>query len=206
MMRQPLGQFMMFSEDRILVSIVSDDKRIKLLYVGDSVNCLVFQNSGGTSFDATVSKRIPGDTPLYELSSIRNLMEVRRRQDVRVPCTIDVLYSDNDMILSHEKYKLEELEIDQIRHLFNKGTLSDISGGGVRFVSHSKVLAKELVFYIKLKEDSLFVKGLILHEYAKIKLKDSYYSYGVKFVELTEKEKDRIIKFIFVLMRRNRLR
>lgn len=193
-------------DDKLHVSITSDDKEIKLLYVGDSVNCVVFQNNGGTSFDAVVSKRIPGDTPLYELSDIKNLEEIKRRQDVRIPCTMEILYSDNKMLLSLEKSKLDELEINKIEHLFNIGTLGDISGGGIRFVSHRKVVAKELIFYLKLEDDTLFVKGLVINEYVKLKSKDSFYSYGVKFIHLSEKEKDRIIKFIFVLMRRNRLR
>lgn len=193
-------------DDKLHVSITSDDKEIKLLYVGDSVNCVVFQNNGGISFDAVVSKRIPGDTPLYELSDIKNLEEIKRRQDVRIPCTMEILYSDNNMLLSLEKSKVEELRIDKVEHLFNICTLGDISGGGIRFVSHRKVVAKELMFYLKLEDDSLFVKGLVINEYVKLKSKESFYSYGVKFIDLSEKEKDRIIKFIFVLMRRNRLR
>lgn len=193
-------------DDKLHISVTSDDKNMKFLYVGDLVRCIVFNDSTGTSFDATVSNRIPGSIPIYELSNICNLTEVQRRQDVRVDCNMDVLCSMDKTLLNLEKLKVEELQIDDIKGMFNTVRLSDLSGGGLRFTSYDRVDSLALMFFLSLEDDELFVKGSIVSHNIKLTPRGSFYSYGVKFIDISEKEKDRIIKFLFVLMRRNRLK
>lgn len=192
-------------EEKLHISVASDDKQIKLLYVGDVVKCIVFSDSVGISFEANVSNRIPGQIPIYELSGIRNLTEIQRRQDVRVDCTMKVLYSTDERLLKLEKPRLESLELSNIKSFFNEGTLGDLSGGGLRCITISKIDSREVLFLLNLEEDSLLVRGTIVHDSIKLTSRASFYSYGVKFIDISEREKDRIIKFLFLLMRRNRL-
>lgn len=68
-------------DDKLYISITSDDKQFKLLYVGDHVRGIVIDDLTGTAFDAVVTNRIAGDFSIYELSNLQNICKIQRRED-----------------------------------------------------------------------------------------------------------------------------
>lgn len=194
-------------DDKLHVSIVSDEKQLKLLHVGDMVSGIVFTDLSGIAFDATVSRRIIGDFPIYELSEITNYKKIQRRQDVRVPCLLDVLYTDEQNLLSLEKSRLEHLDKDEFKKYFKSGIIADLSGGGLKLTTNDRFdKGNILVLKLDLEKNHMFTKGQVLHKDIKVTSRSSIYNYGIKFIDLSEQEKDEIIRFLFVLMRRNKLK
>lgn len=188
------------------VSTTYDDKQIKLLYVGDAVRAVVFTELLGTAFDAVISDRIPGNSPIYVLSNMRNFKEIQRRNDVRVPTVASLFYTLNKYMLDVDiKYVYEHF--DELKRYFNEVMMLDLSGGGLKFTTKEKIDTNQrALFKLNIENDMILVEGQILHRASALIHKQTMYSYGVKFVNLDESKKDLIVRYLFVLMRKNRVK
>lgn len=195
-----------YADDKLYVSTTADDKEFKILRIGDMVRGVVFSGSVGKSFDASVSNRISGEIVIYELSNIENVTTIQRREDVRVLCSIPVFFTDREFFINEDKKHLRN-QIEEIKLNSTEGIIADISGGGIKLVTNKKFDPNEiLVFLFYIKDKPIVVKGQLLHKAINIVKKATLYNYGVKFLDITEPEREEIIRFLFVLMRKNRLR
>ena len=193
-------------DDKLYVSITSDDKKFKLLYVGDSVSCLVFQDMSCIAFDGTITNRIAGDFPIYEISEMNNFFEVQRRQDVRVPCSIPIFYSKNEYLLNLDIERVEE-GLERIKKYLSEGIMIDLSGGGLKLTTQDNFnMNQNLLFVINIDNNSMIVRGNILHKTITPTPNKTVFSYGIQLLNIDEQQRDRIIRFLFVLMRKNRLK
>lgn len=191
--------------DKLYISIISDDKNFKLFYVGDYIKGFVFDRLTGISFEANITNRIAGGFPIYEISQLRNFEEVQRRSDVRVCCNIPIMYSDNEYLLNLNIEKVQ-MQIQDVMKYLNEGIILDLSAGGLKFVSDKRLNKNIILLLIFDLEDKPFViKGEVLHKNIKIKTKRAIYTYGIQFVDIEDKQREKIIKHLFIIMRKNRL-
>lgn len=191
--------------DKLHVSIAGDDRGPKLLYPGDKVICLSFEKNYGLEFEAVVESRILGNVPIYELTHIENVKEIQRRMDVRVSCSIPILYSGDENLLKI-KDEIMDQKYDYLNQFLKEGITVDMSGGGLKFSCHDRFFRyQELLLIINLAEKSIMAKAKILYISSRIIDTRIMYSYGVKFIDIEEKKRDEIVKYLFVLMRKNRL-
>lgn len=195
-----------YVDEKLYVSTTPDDKDFKLLRIGDEIRGIVFSGAYGKSFDAGVTNRISGELIIYELSDIGNITTIQRREDVRVPCSIPVYYTNLELFLKRQKNELMEY-IEDIKLNSQEGMIADLSGGGLKLVSKRNFEPGEnMLFLFYIKDKPLILKGKLLHKAINIVQKTTFYNYGVKFLDITEKEREDIISFLFVLMRKNRIR
>lgn len=195
-----------FNNEKLYIAITSDDKQFKLLHRGDNVRCSIFNNLTGLSFSAIVTDRISDGFPIYELSDLDDFTEVQRRQDVRVPCALNLLYSKNEYLIKQDIETIYE-EYDKIKKYLINGIMTDLSGGGLKFSCEDSFLKNQtLLFLMEIDKESMFVKGNLLHKSINVSPKGTSYTYGVQFTDINEKQREKIIKFLFVLMRKNRLK
>ena len=195
-------------DNKIYVSVPSDDRYFKLLRVGDHIKSIVYDDDKVTGFDATLTKRISGDIPIYELSFIDNFSKVQRREDVRVFSTIPILYTDNKYLLNinDSTVKAKEITININKYL-NNGMISDLSAGGLRFsCSKNLNLGEVLLLVFNIADDSIITKGEIVYKELTSSPKKTIYIYGIRFVYITEKLREKIINHNFVMMRKNKLK
>lgn len=188
------------------VSTTYDDKKIKLLYVGDVVRGVVFTDLLGTAFDAVISDRIPGQSPIYVLSNMSNFEEIQRRNDVRVSTTANLFYTLNSYMLDVDiKYVYEHF--DELKRYFSEVMMIDLSGGGLKFTTKEKIDTNQnALFKLNIDNDIIVIEGEIVHRASALIQKQTMYSYGVKFVNIDESKRDLIIRYLFILMRKNRVK
>lgn len=205
--KKTLGLIQDVIGDKIYVSIASDDKQFKILRIGDSLSGVVYDKDNVISFDALVTNRIVGEIPIYEISKIKNLSKVQRRQDVRVECNLPVLYTNNKFLL---KIKLDDKNAEDIilnnEKYLNKGWISDLSAGGIRFSCERKYhLDTVLLLVFNLELETIVTKGQIVYKSIKVTSEKTFYLYGIKFINISDEKREKIISYNFVVMRKNRL-
>lgn len=194
-------------DEKLYVSILTDDKQFKLLYVGDRLKCVVFEEMTGTEFDAVVTNRILGDIPTYELSELGNFQKIQRRQDVRINCTIPVFYTKNEYLLDLNMESIEKTDINSIMKYFKEGWMVDLSAGGIKFTCGENFKDyDEILLTFDIKDKKLLIKGQVLHKEISVSSRKTLYSYGIKFIDINEQQREKIIGFLFILMRKNRLK
>lgn len=179
-------------KDKILVAVSADDKEFKLLHKGDELECVSSNSKTTLRFKANLTDRIQSDTSIYELSFIRDIEEIQRREDVRVSCSIPIHFIDRDSTLA-ESNPFE-------------GTIINLSASGLKLsclVDYKINTDLFLTFFIKHQEYKLNAK--IVHKELILQKERSIYQYGIEFLDISEREREKIIQYLFTLMRKNRM-
>lgn len=151
---------------------------------------------------------------------LSELEKVQRRQYYRIDCLIDTIYhvvteNENQLvykIVSNSYTKAEEKQADlekleEIRKIWYEGTITDISGGGARFISsHNHEQGETINILLDLNLDKkLNITCTIISSINMQNIKDCYEN-RVKFSEISKDDRETIIKFIFAEERRQRKR
>lgn len=197
-------------ENKIYVSMSPDDRKFKLLQRKDKIKCIVYDNNKVLGFDAVVLSRIIGMTPMYEIMSYDNFEIVQRRDYVRVKTSIPLIYTDNKYLtnIDLDDYSKTKETLDNIKRYLKNGIISDISGGGLKFSCKENLYKSEfLLLVLELSNDIFVLKGEIVYKDIKPTTNNkSIYNYGIKFIDISEKTREKIINYVFQLMRKNKFR
>lgn len=176
-----------------------DGYKKELLHVGDLVTGIYYDDNDKVyMFNSMVIDRMVQNIPLYKLSVPKILRRIQRREHVRVPVTMPILYKelnfDKDPSSGHEESREHEAGQDS----WKKGMALDLSGGGMN-ISLDKPLEENQHILIQLNTDGLEldVKGQIVRSYTEVVLGRVSHRAGVCFVDLAEADRDRIIGFVF---------
>lgn len=196
------------AEEKIYVSIPSDDKNFKILRIGDKLKGIVYDKKTVIAFDAIMTQRIFGDIPTYELSSFSNISKIQRRQDVRIACSFEILYTGNKYLLNIDHDNIEASEmVDHISKYVNQGIISDLSAGGIKFSCNENLMIGDMLLLVfQLGKDTMITQGEILYKELNSAPNKTIYIYGIEFKQMSEAKREKIINYIFVLMRKNRLK
>ncbi|NLL80704.1 MAG: PilZ domain-containing protein [Tissierellia bacterium] len=195
-----------YVDGKLYVSTTPDEIDLKIFRINDKVRGVTFKGSKGTSFDGVVTNRTSDKLLIYEISKIGNFTEVQRREDVRVTCSMPLYFTNNPGVLKMDSSFLYE-NIEDLKEISDRAIVSDLSAGGMKFNTKERLEANDevrLLFYIEKKP--FILKGKILHKMINIVRSSTNYSYGTKFIDITESEREAIISYLFVLMRKNRIR
>ncbi|MGL4774121.1 MAG: flagellar brake protein [Clostridium sp.] len=156
---------------------------------GEEVNFFYYVDNGGCfKFDGKViEKLIENNMHLYKISNPYNVKKIQRRSFVRVD-TIEQTY-----------YRVIKEDNDG---KWNKGLVVDLSGGGLRFKIKDEVNLSDIVeINLIINDEKLPVKG----EIVRIdRTEDKEFMCGINFIDLRERERDKIISKVFQLMRKQR--
>lgn len=159
--------------------LLKSDEEISMFYYDDKKNtyrltCRV------------IGREISGNVRLIKLTNPYDIIQIQRRNFVRVGFvdTVEVGMKSDDEIV------------------YQKEWFTDLSGGGIKFKSKLKHKKNEEVF-IKLQqfENNLKLKGRIVRVE---KTEDDKYLYGIEFIDISEQEREIIIRNVFKLMRKQR--
>lgn len=198
-----LGIIQDSNEDKVYVSLVEDKKKFSLLRAGDLVRGVITEDDKVMGFNGLVKRRIFGDLPMYEII-YSDISKIQRREDFRMDCSIPVKFTNDKYLLSlkEEKFHDEEM-LSEHSKAFNEGLIMDISGGGIRLLSNIKLEENwKTLFIFKFIHDEMILKGEIVHRANNDSINGMKYAYGVKFIDITDKKRETIIKNNFILMRK----
>lgn len=146
---------------------------------------LVIHEKGGNVYKlncTTLGKNIAGNIRLYRLSKPHSVQKIQRRDYVRVETT-------NKIKCLTDKEKFDAI-------------LLDLSGGGMRVKITENLKLDDIIYaFIKDKNNNkLKIKGSVVRVEDKVQME--YNVIGVKFVEITNREREAIIQVVFNIMRK----
>jgi len=181
-------------EDEIIITLPVFKGRPVVLNLGQEVKINFFRESGQFYFIAEVTDRMESDSVrLVKLKQTSPVYRLQRRNFYRLRIRMPVLITTVE----------ENLQQNEVG--YTKAYTVDISGGGIRILTNCELKPGQRVeCAITLTEkQKLKVDGLVVRSTAS--LSEGYkYDVGIKFTEILEAERDKIIQFIFEQQRKFR--
>ncbi|HZK34590.1 MAG TPA: PilZ domain-containing protein [Bacillota bacterium] len=194
------------ADDCIFVTIPAVGFQWRLLNVGDTVECVYYADNGSLyMFDAQILYRLVENIPLYKISFPKTYKRIQRRDFVRAPVYVPVLYRRETSKANDTRHMLRERSPDEIEDLFEgtwqRASTLDLSGGGMKLCTKTPLEADtNLITIIRDDELEVAVKGRVIRCRKHVGLKVNYHS-GIKFIGIHETIQDKIISYIFEKIR-----
>ncbi|HWQ43414.1 MAG TPA: PilZ domain-containing protein [Desulfosporosinus sp.] len=137
------------------------------------------------TFEAEIMQRIAVPLPMLVLELPDSIAKVQRRNFVRVPAVYPVTF--------------RMVTREGISDIYT-GTMLDLSGGGMRFLVEEQIDNKSLIYvHLTLPNEDLQTPARVTRVQ---KIEDSKrYVVSVEFHDLSERERDRIIRCVFEIQR-----
>lgn len=201
------SQVLDFDGDRTAkIAMPISEGKVIPLEIDDDYNLCFFTNSGLYQCTAQIKKRYT-ENRMYVMDVIflTPLKKFQRRKFYRLDCLFPIRYR----IVPKEQFeKKNEAEQDNEKDeiLWKEGTISDLSGGGIRF--HGNVECKkedlvEIVLPLSLQSGivplSLYMKVVSCVHFERSRV--AYETRG-EFLNINEKERETVIKYVFEEQRR----
>ena len=201
------SQVLDFDGDRTAkIAMPIREGKVIPLEIDDDYNLCFFTNSGLYQCTAQIKKRYT-ENRMYVMDVIflTPLKKFQRRKFYRLDCLFPIRYR----IVPKEQFeKRNEAEHDNEKDeiLWEEGTISDLSGGGIRF--HGNVEGKkedfvEIVLPLSL-QSGIVPLSLYMKVVSCVHFEGSRVAYETRgeFLNINEKERETVIKYVFEEQRR----
>ena len=201
------SQVLDFDGDRTAqIAMPLSEGKVIPLEIDDDYNLCFFTNSGLYQCTAQIKKRYT-ENRMYVMDVIflTPLKKFQRRKFYRLDCLFPIRYR----IVPKEQFeKKNEAEQDNEKDeiLWEEGTISDLSGGGIRF--HGNVECKkgdfvEIVLPLSL-QSGIIPLSLYMKVVSCVHFEGSRVAYETRgeFLNINEKERETVIKYVFEEQRR----
>ena len=196
------SQVLDFDGDRTAkIAMPISEGKVIPLEIDDDYNLCFFTNSGLYQCTAQIKKRYT-ENRMYVMDVIflTPLKIFQRRKFYRLDCLFPIRYR----IVPKEQFeKKNEAEQDNEKDeiLWKEGTISDLSGGGIRF--HGNVECKkedlvEIVLPLSL-QSGIVPLSLYMKVVSCVHFEGSRVAYETRgeFLNINEKERETVIKYVF---------
>ncbi|CAI3627790.1 MULTISPECIES: PilZ domain-containing protein [Clostridium] len=181
-------------DDNIKINIPVRNDEYLMLYKDDKIEINSYLDDGKcfNYYCNVISKGKDNNVIYYKLTLPYDVRRIQRRNFFRVNLLEEVTYKN---ITNKTEKEIEELP-------YKSGIMIDLSGGGLKVRTKEKLKGNDIiVMRIKMTGIEVKLKGQIVRIEASI---DNNFLYGVKFLDITEMESDKIIRELFEIMRKQR--
>lgn len=181
-------------DDNIKINIPVRNDEYLMLYKDDKIEINSYLDDGKcfNYYCNVISKGKDNNVIYYKLTLPYDVRRIQRRNFFRVNLLEEVTYKN---ITNKTEKEIEELP-------YKSGIMIDLSGGGLKVRTKEKLKGNDIiVMRIKMTGIEVKLKGQIVRIETSI---DNNFLYGVKFLDITEMESDRIIRELFEIMRKQR--
>jgi len=188
------------TEDGILITIPMKEGKYLPLNKSERVSIIYYEEKEVYQFEVDVLGRTIDVIPVILLSKPQNVRLIQRRNYVRVLIlkVIKCLNIDRELLAKD----VSRIVGTTSSHKFKEATLLDLSGGGMRIKTELKLQLNDgLIISLPLIEEEITIKAKVVRCDEQ---QDNLRAYGLKFLDLEEKDRDKIIKYIFHIMREQR--
>jgi len=176
----------------IAISVPIKDNQYLPLRKGERIEVIYYDENCIYKFPSSVVERTRSNIPLIWLNQPKTYKKIQRRKYVRVPVLIDVRFA-----LISKDFKFDKSKLTTMK--FEKGTLLDISGGGTKLRTSLDIKKGDcFAIILPIQEGSMLVKGEVMritNDEMNNKL------CGLGFFDLRIMEEDKIVKYVFAIMR-----
>lgn len=181
-------------DDNIKINIPVHNDEYLMLYKDDKIEINSYLDDGKcfNYYCNVISKGKDNNVIYYKLTLPYDVRRIQRRNFFRVHLLEEVTYKN---ITNKTEKEIEEIP-------YKSGIMIDLSGGGLKVKTKEKLKGNDIiVMRIKMTGIEVKLKGQIVRIETSI---DNNFLYGVKFLDITEMESDRIIRELFEIMRKQR--
>ena len=201
------SQVLDFDGDRTAkIAMPIREGKVIPLEIDDDYNLCFFTNSGLYQCTAQIKKRYT-ENRMYVMDVIflTPLKKFQRRKFYRLDCLFPIRYR----IVPKEQFeKRNEAEHDNEKDeiLWEEGTISDLSGGGIRFHGNVECIKEdfvEIVLPLSL-QSGIVPLSLYMKVVSCVHFEGSRVAYETRgeFLNINEKERETVIKYVFEEQRR----
>lgn len=185
-----------YEDKSMLIAIPVIDGVYLTLNAEDVIDQIFYDNNGNVfKYNTKIIKRVTDNRiPFYKISFPYNLEKIQRRDFVRVNTAESM------------EYKLEEKtkKYEKDEKPYKKGILIDLSGGGMKFKASKEFERGDIInANIKYEDEKLEVRGKIVRVE---KTEDKKYIYGIYFMDISNSAREKVIRLVFTIMRKQRER
>lgn len=183
---------MNLDDDEIKINVPVSEGKYLVLNVGDQVE--IFRYSATKVcckfFCKVLSRGIEDRIGYYILGNPYDIKKVQRRKNFRISYLKKIFYKN---VTNEEKN-------DTIS--YEEGQIINLSAGGMKSVL-SKSVKKDDILLIKITigEEELEIKGIVVREENNL---HGYKTCGIRFIEITESQCDKIIRELFEVQRQQK--
>ena len=153
-----------------------------VMLLNDSVITVTYmvEKKGMYKFDAKVIEKVrEGRITFIRIKRISDIVENQRRQFFRIETNF--------------KVDLKRKDSDEIEHVASM----DISAGGMKVYTDKKVEIGDIIYtYFTLDDSTMFVETKVLKKFRSEHIRNRW-ELSLEFLNLSEKERERIIRFVF---------
>lgn len=202
------------------ISMPICENRVVPLEVGDDYNMCFFTNIGLYQCKARIRKRYT-ENRMYVLDVLflTDLIKYQRRKFYRLDCMFSIQYrmvSDMELLL-RERLKTKQWEreeekencllmLEEIPKQWEEGTISDLSGGGLRFHGKNELecgSTVEVMLPLSLKS-GIVPLTFLMQVIACVHYEGSKIAYEIRgeFRDVKDAERETVIKYVFEEQRR----
>ncbi|MBU5591061.1 PilZ domain-containing protein [Clostridium sp. MSJ-4] len=183
------------SDECITISVPMAQGRYIALSKGEDLEIIYYDYPNVYTFSTTVIGRsIKDNIPEIYVEHPKNIKKIQRRNHVRVSHVQDVNYCILD--------SKHSTETNLQQYNFERAIGIDISGGGMKLKTSKSINTGDIVLTQLINDDlELVVKGRIVRI---TKDEDNQNVCGVSFIDMDEKTEEKVIRFVFLLMRKQR--
>lgn len=180
------------NEDSVAISIPIKDSAYLPLRKNDIIDVLYYYGSNIYSFSSSVKTRASSNIPLIWIYKPKKYKKIQRRKFVRVSILSKGIFAKVDRTLKLTKETIKNLK-------FSKCNIVDLSGGGVRIRTSEKLEKGNILALIfPINKNNMIFKSEV-KRYGEKRLE--YNEYGISFIDISLKQQDEIIKYVFAIMR-----
>lgn len=181
------------SNNEMIISGPIKKSEFVLMYNEEDVNIIYYvENKGRYYFKAKVVSRMMKSIYSLLIRKTSEINIVQLREYYRLPFSFEVL---------KEYHKIKNDKDEVFQELCEA---KDISGGGIKIIcNQDHKIGEEVFCSFKIQGSLIKIKGIVvrIEELNSIRYK---YSLGISFKDLSEDERDLIIRFIFEQQRISR--
>ncbi|KEI02094.1 flagellar brake protein [Clostridium botulinum] len=180
-------------ENCVAISIPIKDSEYLPLRKKDTVDVLYHDGNCIYSFSSMVVDRTNSNVPLIWVKLPKKFKKIQRRKFVRVSVLYKGKFAVVDRIFKATKESIKNIE-------FTECNIVDLSGGGMRIRTNTEIEKESIIVIIlPMRNKSMLLKG----EVKRIgEAETNYKEYGIGFIDMSMRQQDEIIKYVFTIMRK----
>lgn len=200
--------------DTIHISAPMINSQIHLLHPSSKYNLCFYTNKG--LYQCTceaIEKYKDNNIDVFTVRLTSNLEKIQRRKYYRLEMAHDIEYrliSDQEQVtqqrlqsetLDTTEKEILEKKLKEWDRIWEKAIITDLSGGGIRFNSRNDLKAGDIIrvkleFVTGGKPKKLIVDSKIVSS-SKLIHVSGVYEYRVEFINIQQKDREDLIKYIF---------
>lgn len=210
------------SNNEALIAMPIVSGRIIPLTVGDHYHLCFYTKKGLFQCKVVITNRSKqNNIHTLTVTFLSDFEKYQRRSYYRLDCVLDIEYRilsteelqwmqkfSDDKHPTQEEQEQYTQKFDEIANLWEEGTAIDISGGGMRFISSTLYEPSDkLRIKLFLEDQGKIQEQVVLASVissARIPNKTGSIEHRVKFLKISNEQRETIIKFIFQEQRRIR--